>query len=510
MIKTNEISFLPNKAGCYIFKNEKKEILYVGKAKNLKKRVSSYFQKKDHDKKTALLVENIVYIDFIITKNESEALLLESNLIKLYYPKFNIDLKDSRRYAYLKINVGEIPWVEVARVRQKTGEYYGPFVSGQIRKQVLLVIERNFKVLTRAPSLKLKKLIDKVEYNKRINAVRKLLKGQVDELIKDLEKEMISSSIKTNYEYSIVLRNQINALKTLKEKQVMELSKTIDAQVINYEIINDEVFILVFNIRKGVVEDKQEFVIDYYSDFFEEFLIRFYDAENKVNALRQVILPIEISEVVKKVIMKSLNTKIKFMVPKSGEKKELLDFVKKNISATFFSGNEKVIELQKQLHLRNIPRVIECFDISHLSGKNTVAGMVTFSDGVMDKKNYRLFKIKANANSDDLVSMEEAVRRRYSGSLSKKMNFPDLIVIDGGKTQLSVANNVLKDLNLKIPIISLAKKFEEIYIPSSKTPIVLSKDNKALLLLMALRDEAHRFSNGYRKKLKSNEIWLRK
>ncbi len=506
MITIKEIKFLPNKAGCYLFNNEKKEILYVGKAKNIKKRVNSYFTKKDHDKKTTLLVSKIKYIDFIVTKSESEAFLLENNLIKLHYPKFNIDLKDSRRYAYLKITKSEIPWVEVARVREKDGEYYGPFVSGQIRKQVLLVIERNFKVLTRSPSPKLKKLIDKVEYNKKISAVRKILKGQVDELINDLEKEMLSSSIKTNYEYAIVLRNQINALKTLKEKQVMELNKTIDAQLINYEIINDSVYLLIFNISKGVVEDKQDFVFDYYTDFLEDFLTRFYSEESKFNSPSQIIIPKEVSEITKKIIIKNLNKKVKFIVPKAGEKKELLDFVKKNIYATFFSGNEKILELQKQLHLEKIPRVIECFDISHLSGKNTVAGMVTFSNGVVDKKNYRLFKIKTITNSDDLAALKEAISRRYSASLSKKMNFPDLIVIDGGKAQLSVAVNILSDLNLKIPVISLAKKFEEIYVPASKVPIKLEKTNKALLLLMALRDEAHRFSNSYRKKLKSKEL----
>ena len=504
MISPNEISFLPNSSGCYLFKDENGVVIYVGKAKDLKKRVSNYFQKKDHDPKTQLLVTKIKNIDFVLTKNEVEAFLLENNLIKKYYPYFNLDLKDSRRYAYLYLTNDELPILEVARIRNKDGEYFGPFVSGSIRKLVMDTVSRNFKILTTKPSKQLKKLIVKEDYSKRVNQVKKILKGNVDELIQELENTMKENSSKNNFEYAITLRNQIAALKTLKEKQNVEFSKKIDAHIINYEISAGEVHLLLFNIRNGIVEEKQEFVFEEKEDFLEEFLIQFYDS---ANIPQQVILPTEVSSVFEEYLSKKANKKVKIVVPKSGEKKELLEFVSKNITATFFAGSERITELKKALNLEKLPRIIECFDISHLHGTNTVASMSSFKDGFPEKLNYRKFKIRANANSDDLMAMEEVVRRRYTRVINDKLRKPDLIVIDGGPTQLGVAVKVLDELKLNIPVISLAKQFEEIYFPNNNTPLSLDKKNKGLLLLQAVRDETHRFGNVYRRVLKRKEVF---
>ncbi len=506
MISPLEISFLPASPGCYLFMDEHGVVLYVGKAKDLKKRVSNYFQKKDHDPKTQLLVSKIKSIDFVLVSNEVEALLLENNLIKKYYPHFNLDLKDSRRYAYIRVSEDELPWLEVARIRNEKGEYFGPFVSGSIRKLVMDTVSRNFKVLTQKPSPQLRKLMNKEEYNKRVNQVKKILKGNVDELIKELEKTMKENSKKNNFEYAITMRNQIAALTTLKERQKVELAKSIDAHIINYEISAGEVHLLLFNVRKGVVEDKQEFVFQEKEDFLEEFLVQFY---NEQNIPAEIILPVEVNSSLGEYLSKKkgLKGKVKIIVPRSGEKKELLDFVSKNITATFFAGKERVEELQKALGLKNPPHTIECFDISHLGGTNTVASMVSFKDGFPNKSNYRKFKIRAEANNDDLLAMREAVERRYSGTLSKSMKKPDLIVLDGGSTQLAVAVEVLNKLNLKIPVISLAKEFEEIYLPKRRSPLRLDKKHKGLLMLQAIRDEAHRFANAYRKVLKRKEVF---
>ena len=503
MISTSEVNFLPSSPGCYIFYDENKTVLYVGKAKDLKKRVSSYFQKKDHDPKTALLVTKIKNIDFVLTSNEVEAFLLENNLIKKYYPHFNLDLKDSRRYAYICIVDDEIPYLEVARIRNTSGEYFGPFVSGAIRKLVMDTISRHFKVLTQKPSRELKKLIQREDYAKRVAQVKKILKGNVDELIEELQNSMEENSKKNNFEYAITLRNQIAALKTLKEKQRVEFTKTIDANIINFEVSLGEVHLLLFNVRKGVVEEKQEFVFPKTEDFLEEFLVQFYDSANIPD---EIILPIEVSAGLEEYLNKKADKKIKIIVPLSGEKKELLDFVSKNITATFFAGKERITELKKAIGLTKAPHVIECFDISHLGGTNTVASMVSFKDGFADKANYRKFKIRVSASSDDLLAMEEVVRRRYSGSLSQKMKKPDLIVIDGGPTQLSTAHNVLKELKLNIPIISLAKEFEEIYLVGGGEPIRLDKKNKGLHLLQSIRDEAHRFAISYQRLLRKKEI----
>ncbi len=503
MLNPSEINYLPESPGCYLFKDENKKVLYVGKAKNLKKRVKSYFQKTDHPLKTKLLVERIKNIDYIVTKTESEAFFLENNLIKLHYPKFNIDLKDSRRYAYLLLTDEDYPVLEVARIRDKKGEYFGPFTSGRTRKIVMDTITRNFKILSKTPSKKLTKIINKEEYKKRVEKARKILRGQSDKLVEELTSEMQENSKANNFEYSLTLRNQIEALKSMKERQVMEIARVIDANIINYQIVGEEVYLLLFNIRKGVVEDKQEFVFDYYEDFLENFLAQFYQKEI---VPKNIILPIKVGDYIEKFLSEKKGEKVSIIVPKNGEKKELLEFVLKNINATFFAGKERMEELKKAINLPKLPKIIECFDISHLSGTNTVASMVTFENGFSKKSLYRKFKIKTITNSDDLTAMKEAITRRYGGTLSKTMNFPDLIVIDGGRTQLSVAIDVLKELKLKIPIISLAKKFEEIHVPYSKVPFRLDKKNKGLGMLMNIRDEAHRFANVYRKTLKSREF----
>lgn len=504
MIKPTEISYLPKSPGCYLFFDENGVVIYVGKAKDLKKRVSSYFQKKDHDPKTALLVKKIKGIDFVIVKNEVEAFLLENNLIKKYYPHFNLDLKDSRRYAYIRLVDEEIPYFEVARVREKSGSYFGPFVSGSVRKTIMGIISRNFKVLTQKPSLQLKKVMNKEGYKKRVNQVKKILKGNVDELIEELQTNMKEHSDKNNFEYAITLRNQIEAIKTLKEKQKVELAKNIDAHIINYEISNGEYHLLLFNVRSGIVEEKQEFVFPEHEDALEEFLVQFY---NETNIPSEIILPIKLDKAMEEYLSKKANKKVKLISPQGGEKKELLEFVSKNITATFFAGSERIIALQKALKMKNPPHNIECFDISHLSGTNTVASMVSFENGFPNKKNYRKFRIRAETNNDDLLAMKEAVERRYSGTLTKTMREPDLIVIDGGPTQLGVTSGVIKELKLNIPIISLAKQFEEIYTINQKEPLLLDKKNKGLQMLQSIRDEAHRFANAYRKVLKRKEMF---
>jgi excinuclease ABC subunit C len=503
MITEKEINYLPTTPGCYLFKDVKGKVLYVGKAKNLKKRVKSYFQKNDHTAKTKMLVEKIIKIDFIVTKTESEAFLLENNLIKLHYPKFNIDLKDSRRYAYLKLTEGEFPLLEVARIRGEKGEYFGPFTSGRVRKIVMDTVTRNFKILSKKPSKKLLTVIDKESYKVRVNKVRKILKGDSEKLVKELTKEMKKCANEENFEYAKTLRDQIDALNTMEEKQVMELSRSIDANIINYGIYGGEVYLLLFNVRNGVVEDKQEFVFDYYEDFLENFLVQVY--QNQVIP-KEIILPVKVEDYLKEYFSKIAGKKVNIIKPTRGEKKALLDFVLQNITATFFAGKERMDALKKSIHLPKLPVLIECFDISHLSGTNTVASMVTFENGYSKKALYRKFKIKSNANSDDLVAMAEATRRRYGGSLSKKMKFPDLIVIDGGRTQLNVVQGVLSDLKLAIPLISLAKEFEEIHLTQLKNPIRLDKNNKGLQMLINIRDEAHRFANYYRKTLKSREF----
>ncbi|MGV8152463.1 MAG: excinuclease ABC subunit UvrC [Candidatus Nanoarchaeia archaeon] len=502
-MKPQEINQLPLNPGCYLFKDKSGKVIYVGKAKSLKKRVSNYFQNKNHDSKTNKLVLEIDSIDFIITLTETEALILENSLIKKYYPRYNIDMKDAQKYSYIHLTNTELPWIEVERARDNNGEYYGPFVSASIRKYIFDVLTRNFKILYKKPSLRMKKLIDPLKYQERVIKARKILQGKVDDLIHELENEMQNASGKTYYEYAISLRNQINALKSLKEKQLIEQKNAFDSNIINYAIVEDKVYLLIFTIRKGVLEGKQEYVFDYREDFLNEFLLRFYDTQPIPN---EIILPSEFDYSFVDYLTNKKGKKVSVIIPKKGDKKQLLELVLKNIYLTFFPGKEKIIQLQKWLKLEKLPMIIECFDISHLSGTNTVASMVRFNGGVMDKSSYRKFKISSDIISDDYAAMREVITRRYSGSLSKSMSFPDLIIVDGGKGQLSAGLEALNNINLKIPIISLAKRLEEIFVPGKEDSIILDKKSKALQLLQQIRDEAHRFAISYQKLLRSKEI----
>ena len=503
MVKLKDINFLPFSPGCYLFKDSNEKVIYVGKANNLRKRVTSYFQKKTLDPKTAELVKNIEDIEVFVTSNEVEALILENSLIKKYYPKYNLDLKDSHRYAYILIHNDDVPWLEVVRYRELDGEYYGPFISGYIRKLIVDILSRNFRVFFRKPSPRLKKSMDKENYLLRIKQARQILKGNVDESIKSLEEKMRAASAKTYYEHSLSLRNQVKALNTLKEKQLMEMTKNVDANIINYIVFADVVYLLVFSVRKGILEGKQEFSFDYYEDFFDDFLLQYYDS---APVPEELIIPKFLDDSLVEYLSKKGKRKVSIIVPQKGNKKELLELASHNIKSTFFAGSEKITELQKILGLNKLPLTIECFDISHLTGTDTVASMVRFKDGFPDKSNYRRFKIKTPSASDDYIAIKEVVKRRYSGTLKKKMKDPDLIVIDGGLGQVNVANNVIKDLGLKIPVISLAKLKEEIYLPENYEPLVVEKKNKGLQLLQAIRDEAHRFALNYQRLLRGKRI----
>lgn len=498
------LSSIPTSPGCYLFKNANGEIIYVGKAKDLHKRVSSYFSKKYHDNKTSLLVNEIKDIDFIVTSTEVEAFILENTLIKKHYPKFNLDLKDAARYAYIRIVSDDYPYLEIDRSRKDGGELYGPFVSGAMRKSIMEVLTRNFKVFSKRVSPRYKKIVDKDSYNQRVSQARRVLKGEVDDLIIDLEKEMELASKRELFEYAINLRNRISALNSLKEKQLVEMSRNVDSHIINYVISGDEVFLLVFSIRKGVLEGKEEFVFSNGQDFLEEFLTRYYDY---APIPQEIILPQSVSSSFSDYLTKKSNRRVSIIVPIKGDKKELLDLVIKNVHASFFAGRERTRALQDALNLPRVPSRMECFDISHLGGTNTVASMVSFKDGMPDKSNYRKFRIRTHDNNDDYASIREVIMRRYSKVKREGLTKPDLIIIDGGKGQLSSAKAVLDDLNLNIPLISLAKRLEEVFTTSSKESIIIPKNNKGLQLLQAIRDEAHRFAVSYQRLLRKKELW---
>jgi excinuclease ABC subunit C len=507
---------IPNKPGCYLFKDSFKKIIYIGKAKNLKKRVSNYFREKTHDSKTRALVKQIKDIDFIVTNNEIEALILENNLIKKNMPKYNINLKDSKRYAYIRVTNEEYPRIILARKRDDKGKYYGPFTSAEKRDYVLYLLNRTFKLRTCKKLPKracLKKHIglcvapcikpDKKDYMRRVSMAEKILKGKIKELVQNLKKKMKNYSNKQEFEKALELKNQIQAIKYLEERQNVERQKKYDEDIINFIIDKEKIYLYVFNIYKGTLENKQEFIFDRTENFLEEFLVQYY-SEEKIP--KEIVLPKKISPEVIRFLERKRKRKVQINIPKKGEKKDLLKLVKRNIEISFFSETSVLEKLQKRINLQELPVVIECFDISHLSGTSTVASMVQFRNALADKQNYRKFKIRSVEYIDDFQAISEVIKRRYYRLKKENLDYPNLIIIDGGLGQLNSAIKSLKELNIKIPIISIAKQFEEIYIPGHEKPLRLSKKDSSLKLVQKIRDEAHRFAISYQRYLRKKKL----
>ncbi len=508
---------IPEKPGCYLFSNARGTIIYVGKAKNLKKRVKSYFVRKGLDIKTTRLVAKIKSIDFIVTDNEVEALILENSIIKKNQPKYNIDLKDSKNFAYIKITDDQFPRITIARRKDPDGVYYGPFVSGTERDYLLKIIKKIFKIrsckkmpkkacvryqidLCSAPCIG---VVNESEYGRQVRLAKLLLKGKSGELKAGLTEEMKQASNDLNYEYALELKKKIDALDSLSRKQKMSREKKYNEDILNYIVDKGKVYLMLFNVYRGLLENKQEFTFDYKRDFFEEFIVQYYSGNDIPGEL---IIP-ELQDVsVGEYLSRIKGAKVRITVPQIGEKKGLLELVKKNIELTFFGDINALESLGEKLNLTDIPTVIECFDISHISGSFTTASMVRFRNGLPDKSNYRKFKIKYTEGIDDVKSIGEVVKRRYDRIKKEDGDMPDLILVDGGIGQLNGALDSLEKLNLKLPVISIAKRDEEIYIPGEDKPLKLGKNDPSLQLIQRIRDEAHRFAIAYNRLLRKKDL----
>jgi excinuclease ABC subunit C len=513
-----DLTALPHAPGCYLFSDQSGEIIYIGKAKDIKKRVTSYFQKKDHDAKTEALVGNIASFDLMITNTETEALILENTLIKKHQPHYNIDLKDAKRFAYIELTKEPYPRIGIAR-RTTRGEatYFGPFVSALARDEILRLVKRIFAL---RPCRKLPKraclryhmgscsgpcinAVSEEEYRVQVERAAALLRGRSTELIKTLQDEMAECSQRMEYERALTLRNQIAAVAGFSERQHVARPRDTDEDVIGYTISGDTLYLMVFTVERGLLSGKQEYSFDFREDAFDEFLVQYY-ADNIPPS--ELVLPHEVDEALPAYLSERKGRAVHVTVPKSGEKKKLLDLVEKNIEHSFLKNELKVKDLQANLNLPERPVVIECFDISHLSGTSMVGSMVQFRDGEPDKKNYRRFLIKTVEGIDDFASIAEVVRRRYKRLAEEDTEMPDLIVIDGGKGQLAAALGALDGLGLSIPVIALAKREEEVYLPGEMLPRRLDEKGMALRFLQEIRDEAHRFAIAYNRLLRSRTL----
>ncbi len=511
-----QIKEIPIKPGVYLYKDARGRLLYIGKAKQLRKRVSSYFSKK-HQDKTALLVKEIAHIEFFVTDTEVEALILESRLIRQHKPPYNIDLKDGVRYAYLKITNEDFPRLLTVRQKEPDGaRYFGPFTDGTARENSARLLRSIFKVRTCGAKLPRTVClqfyigncdapcvgnISKTLYGQNISAAVSVLQGRTKSVIKRLEQEMKGFSSNKQYEQAKQRRDQIQSLKQFSQRQKMAMHRAFDEDIMHWLSVGDKVYVQLFKVDKGQVTGKQEFTFEEQEEVIESFVRQYY----QTNAIPDRLLVPRLfkeHELMQAYLTKLKGKKVSIVVPQRGEQKKLLDLVYKNLLYATDQEDRALINLRDHLHLTGIPYVIECFDISTIQGQFNVGSMVQFRGGEPDKSNYRRFKIKTVHQQDDFASMAEIVRRRYTRLLAEKKELPNLIVIDGGRGQLNAAWDVLTELNLRIPVIGLAKREEEIYRVENEKPMKLSQKEPGLLLLRRIRDEAHRFAITYHRLLR--------
>ncbi len=524
---------IPENPGVYVFKDNKKKVLYIGKAKNLKKRIKSYFLKNHIDLKTKILVEKISDVNWIITQNEVEALILENNLIKKYKPPFNIRLVDDKTYPYLKINMKEdFPRIEIVRKKDdKDSIYFGPYTSALTLKSTINFVQKNFK-LRKCNDKKFKNRIrpclnyqinlcyapccgkiNKEEYKEIFSEVILFLKGKHQNLIKMLENKMYKLSEELKFEEAAKIRDIIKNINEFikNQNQNVEINKQIDADVFYYKIFNDFHFFYVLRMSNGKILDSQFYKLE---DFIyidesplEKFIPIYYEV--KKNLPNYIIVNEKFNfNNLKEYFLKKFNKVVKFKYPKRGIFQELLKLSEKNLSLKikFLEEKNNILNVIKnKLGLNNIPNRIDAFDISTFQGKQSVGGRVVFINGKKEKSLYRKYKIKTVEDNivNDYAMMKEVLQRSIKEYIEDK-NFPNLILIDGGKGQLNIAYKVLKDnfLHKDIDLIAIAKdkKIDKIYKANIKAPIDLEKNKDIALFFMNIRDEVHRFTVSYHRK----------
>ena len=517
---------LPNKPGVYIMRDADDTIIYIGKAKSLIKRVKSYFREKLDRPKTQILMSHFDSLEYIITNSEKEALILEANLIKKYRPRYNVQLKDDKRYPYVKITDEEFPRLVITRNVTKNGIYYGPFTDVGSVKQTVKFLKSLFKIRTcrnmDGPCLNSQidlcyapcaGNISKEEYSEIINKIDLFFQGKYSTIVKNLKKEMTQAAINEEFEKAAVLRDQISSIEEIMEKQFVELmDDDLDQDVIAVDPGENDVVVIIMPIRDGKIVGRDDFLMsgaqyDSTSEIVFAFIQQYYGYNRHIP--KQILLEEEIDEkdLLEEWLSDLRGNKVYIKVPQKGVKLRLVKMARKNaeiITHQKQKMSDGLVELKKYLQLDKIPRVIEGYDISNISGKFAVGSKVSFLDGKPNKKRYKHFRMET-PGPNDFAMMKELLTRRLK--MIDDDPEPDLIVIDGGKGQLGMAYGVLEELNLThIPIIGLAKEFEEIYTPNSKRPIIIPKNKRALHVLQQVRDESHRFAITYHRKLRSKDI----
>jgi len=515
---------IPPHPGIYIMKDETEKILYIGKAKNLKNRVKSYFL-KNQNYKTQKLVEKIADIEFILTDNEEEAFLLEANMIKRYRPPYNIELKDQQRYTYLRITNEVFPRLMVAR-RTRTGQFlgggkmYGPFTHGSSKMLSIGLLRKTFKIRI-CKKLPKEACLEyhlgnceapcqfkqaQEDYNQHISDLESILKGKqrLEDFVKNLEKEMKQASENRQYEKAKEIHETLQRLCNLQVKQKMESTRIgADEEYFGIKTKDQTAHLMSFRLSNGVIKDRNKFSFDLVGDnTFSSFLSQYYST----NPIPRYVIVSEMpdkKEILEEVFARSSGFTVHIMVPTTGKRREIIDLIMRNISLMITKGADPaLVELQDRLGLQDIPRIIECFDISNHGEDYAVGSMSCLVDGKPQTSGYRKFKIKTVQGRDDFAMINEIVKRRYLRLKEEKSKMPDLILIDGGRGQLNAALGALYAIGVDIPCVSLAKENEEVYQPRVSKPLVMAKTSQALKVLQYARDEAHRFGVAYNRAIR--------
>lgn len=521
------ISKLPNQPGIYRFLNDKEQVLYIGKARNLKKRVSSYFNKRHDSARLNMLVRRIKNVEITIVSSEQEALLLENSLIKKYQPKYNVQLKDDKSYPFICIKNERFPRVFLTRRHIADGSLYlGPYTSVRKAESILEMIRSIFMLRT----CKLDLAEDKIaagkykvcleyhikncagpcegyqteeDYNQNIEQIKKILRGQSNLVLGELKERMKQYAADLNYEQAAAMKQRIDILNDFNARTAIVHPNIQDVDVFSIATAEDHAFINYLKIVNGSIIQTKSIELQSKLDETKEDLLIIGITEIREqlkSQTKELLLPFEIDYP---------DDEVKVTVPQIGDKKKLIELSYKNalfLKSKYMeeqqkkrekkAGNFVLEQLQRDFRLTELPTHIECFDNSNFQGSSPVASMVVFKNGKPAKKDYRHYNIKTVEGPDDFASMREVVYRRYKRLLEENEPLPQLVVIDGGKGQLSAAVSALEKLDLigKLAIVSIAKRLEEIYFPNDPLPLHISKQSTSLKLIQQLRNEAHRFA----------------
>lgn len=539
------LKLLPSLPGCYLYYNKDNEVIYVGKAKILKRRVKSYFNKKHDSIKVQILVSQIDHLEYIITNTEVEALILENHLIKKHKPRYNILLKDDKKYPYFLITDEDFPRISIVRKKNmnpEKGRYYGPYTDIRAMHSTLDFLKKIFPLKQcKTPKFKdrpclyyhigrcmapCQNKVTSEEYKNLVSQAELFLSGKQSELMKQLMEQIQKYSDSLQFEKAAKLRDSyLDLKKTLEKQKVVYENTKLNEDVISLKADDGIFAIVILMIREGRLIDKKDFVYDVEEDnrteFFATFFKEYYNTltlgypdriiSNELEAIGDKKLYEEWLEIISR-------KKIKISYGKSAQGKELQMLADKNAENTLKNAqiskmakiqedfNEIGSYLTEKLQLTNFPHRMECYDISHIQGTNTVASMVTFINGVKKASEYKKFKVKTTEGKpDDFQSMKEVLTRRFSHL--EDWGKPDLIIIDGGKGQLSSVMQIVEDLGITgIDFVSLAKRNEEVFLPKQSKPVILPRNSSALFVFQRIRDEAHRFAITYHRKLRSKSM----